>query len=323
MLKKIFLLLIILINSNLLLMTKSVNLLEIEKLRHMESSKDRFLEYIKMSKDPSGNTWKYSGTSVEIGDEAIFKDALELSNLTITDEADVRGATFEQGFFCTNGHFGKRTLWTGCTFKGYLKFEGAIFEDEANFSKTKIMNKSNFVLTEFKTIVNFDNAFFSDKSYWHKSKFNNKSTFINVTFKEVADFMAASFLWDIDFSNSIFEQKVIFRFTNFSKTTTFQKVLFKQQADFFAAQFNLNLNFSNSTFEQEALFRWTNFNGRLNFNNVKFLNLANFKYSNLINQSASFNNATYSGSNAQYIPEKFRISMKQTDAISSTEQYSY
>ena len=350
MLKKILSLSFYLISLNLLCIAKDpVTAIQIEMLKNMESSKDRFLEYIKLPKVKSGTkpnstatNWVYYGTNSSVGEEAIFKEDLELSSYTFYD-FDASGATFNGGVFCTAVNFKNDTTFEGANFKGYLKFEGATFNGSANFSDCVFENTCDFVLASFNKETIFDNSIFGQKIYFHQSIFNQKATFYKCKFKEIVDFLTTKFLWDVSFENSTFQQIAKFRFTKFSKTTQFNNCLFVQQADFFAAIFGGRTDFSNASFQQEATFRWAKFNSgsQLSFNNsnpnqpnqiITFNAFANFKYSNLVNMgsNASFNGATYtSEENIKYIPQMppttvdYRKQMINIGGQAAKERYAY
>ncbi len=193
-------------------------------------------------------------------------------------------------------------------FKSGVKFDGAKFNGEINFSNSEFKEKVSFIGAKFDGKINFTNTTFLKKAYFSDAEFSGDANFSGAEFNE-ANFSGAIFNY-ANFNN-VKINKADFRNTEF-KSVYFKNAVFSNDTDFTQAKFFNSANFNGSEFGKvyftHATFNNAEFNG-VKFNSVSFQNAvfenakfqeSNFEDANFYNaiiNSAKFNNSKFNYAN--------------------------
>ena len=183
----------------------------------------------------------------------------------------------------------------GTFFKGFAKFEGIVFQGDANFDNSKFDGASfkntrfegDLFLTNatFNSVVTFEQAFFLKHAYFGETIFFEQATFnsmtvaaanfFKTTFKKYALFMKTNFKKEVLFWYARFESIAYFNEANFPSHVNFTETSFKIVI-FEKAIFKNGAIFSNTTFNGVANFEETNFSGNIFFNETTFRGITKF-----------------------------------------------
>ena len=180
----------------------------------------------------------------------------------------------------SNAHYFYVVSFGYSYFSASSKFIGAVFLQDADFSRVKFTERAPFFGATFTERVDFSRATFSWTANFSGAEFNGNADFSEAEFTQNADLSEAEFNGNADFSWAKFTG-----YANLSETK------FTQDADFSAAEFNGNADFS-----------WAKFTGYANLSETKFTQDADFSAAEFI--EASFSAAKFNG-NADFSAAEF------------------
>ncbi len=172
---------------------------------------------------------------------AEFNGEVIFYNTSFKRRTSFRGASFKrQAYFESN----LPILWTK-TFEKEADFNGAKFENTANFYNTNFNSETDFDNIRFDSIAGFTCAKFVGEAKFGNAGFNNKADFSNASFYSKADFNNASFNKKADFNNTGFYGEADFSNTSF-KEAIFDNVMFSKLVDLRLAKYSeLYISWSN------------------------------------------------------------------------------
>jgi len=186
---------------------------------------------------------------------------------------------FKQDANCKGVRFIKKVEFDGHTkFLMGAYFEGAKFEEEANFQDVQFSKGADFEDTIFTQVANFREAGFNGTANYLHTTFIQEACFDNARFDTTVCFHEATFTQKAKFEGVHFKEEADFRCSKFiNQWVSFMGSTFFQEAKFMRANFTAIAIFENVTFKRPAYFNNTTFTQSANFKDAKFNNIADFK----------------------------------------------
>lgn len=207
-------------------------------------------------------------------DEARFDDDVSFADVRFMRIAEFRGVEFNGGSRTTNDD---------------VTFEGALFEDEADY-KLAQFRFVNFKDATFKDRVNLDRAVFTARVDCHDIQVSGELHLTQAMFEADATFNGSRFGEELLASGVIFRGDTAFEDATFASRTSFEDARFREDASFRGSTFHGPAEFQSTTFEsmtQNASDSFAGATQSATFDDVEFRDDARFT-------SATFTHVSFS-----------------------------
>jgi hypothetical protein len=174
-------------------------------------------------------------------------------------------------------------------FPGALNLSGASFEGDTWFNFAKINGPIKCTNTLFNRDVYFEGATFEETANFAEVHCRGRAEFRNLTFRAGVSFERANFVKDAWFRGSQFAGPTVFHRASFSgeaglgscsygQNTDFSAAYFGDNAGFDNAQFGGSVNFDDAHFERNAWFSGAKFHGPATFGGATFRGKMHFAH---------------------------------------------
>jgi uncharacterized protein YjbI with pentapeptide repeats len=208
-----------------------------------------------------------------------FRDAVFLGTITTWDQ----GAEFQGQ---PKVRFASTLNCTGAQFHGDVNFDGAVFDDHADFGSVLFHKMASFTEATFKEFAEFRSA-----------QFDGRALFPLADFRVKADFAIATFNWIAFFPDSKFSKDgADFLYARFNNDAVFARAGFKGLARFVGTHFRGPASFSDATFEDQVWFAGgARFDDTVTFRRAKFTRIDPVTGTGRPRPPALFQGVTFSG----------------------------
>ncbi|GKZ14690.1 pentapeptide repeat-containing protein [Haladaptatus sp. T7] len=186
---------------------------------------------------------EFNGGSRTTNDDVTFEGA------TFEGEADFKlarfrfsdfeGTTFKRSVNFDRATFRARTDCQRLQVAGEIQLDGAVFEQEVDFTESTVGDDIVAVETEFKGDATFERVAFNGRARFDEARFNEDASFRGATFDGPAEFRGA-----------VFEGEA----RHMEENASFKEATFRDDAEFEAANFT-NVSFWDATFHGSCDFR--------------------------------------------------------------------
>jgi uncharacterized protein YjbI with pentapeptide repeats len=186
------------------------------------------------------------GDPLEIGAGVKFAEELLAELLAALPRNDEGRVVLNQADF--------RDAWlpnldlAGVAFKGFARFDGAMFGESARFSQAR-----------FQTHAWFGGARFQAAAWFDGTRFQGNVGFVGANFQRLAAFRGATFQNEAEFHEVSFQGEAAFDRASFEDDAEFDRARFEADARFPRARFHSIVNFSGASFQGDAWFPRTSF----------------------------------------------------------------
>ena len=200
----------------------------------------------------------------------IIPVAVTLTNCIFTDEVDLRYCEFKQCVDFSGSRFKKNFDSCKTMYCKDLIFNGAIFEDNADFNSLRCEGIGYFENAKFKNPkIDFTGLECKGTIYSENAKFDKKVNFVHARFGINLECQAATFQGDANFNSLKCEGTGNFEKTKFEHCVKDVGVV---EVTFVHARFGINLECQAATFQGGASFNSLKCEGTGNFEKAKFKN---------------------------------------------------
>ena len=153
-------------------------------------------------------------------DQAEFENTVYFGSTTFKETTVFDGTKFKVSAYFEKAKFMSIPGVTGCPLGG-VEFRNSIFTNEVSFREA-FLEVSGY----------FEGAKFQDAANFQSTTFSKNANFRRTAFTGVADFSSAEFMQEANFSDASFESTTYFRFGNFFEPPKFFEADLHEDTDF-------------------------------------------------------------------------------------------